>query len=156
MQLPAVSKPSGSAAGGGTAGPGEPGFELGLEGRVEFEVAGQFVKVGALHEVLLVDHQHTGHVHFRGHFRGTGGTRHIGRIQRLVQLGVQPALGFTVAGQFAEFAFDQFALALVDMAIGLGRSHQRLENALAVQLHFGRRQTINYLRLALGLSLIHI
>ena len=97
------------------------GFELGLEGRVEFEVAGQFVKVGALHEVLLVDHQHTGHVHFRGHFRGTGGTRHIGRIQRLVQLGVQPALGFTVAGQFAEFAFDQFALALVDMAIGLGQ-----------------------------------
>jgi len=37
------------------------GFQFGFQGRVEFQLAGQFVEVGALHKVFFVDQQHAGH-----------------------------------------------------------------------------------------------
>ncbi|MCY1542956.1 hypothetical protein D9M68_787370 [compost metagenome] len=49
------------------------------------------------------------------------------------------------------------ALAGIDMAIGLGRGHQGLEDRLAVQLGLGRRQAVEGLRLALRrLSLLRL
>ncbi|MNE78129.1 hypothetical protein D3C80_1745050 [compost metagenome] len=44
--------------------------------------------------------------------------------------------------QPGEFAFDQRTLALVDMTIGLGRRHQRLEDGLAVLLDLRGRQAV--------------
>ncbi|SDE89394.1 hypothetical protein SAMN05216381_0259 [Pseudomonas seleniipraecipitans] len=48
------------------------GFEFCLERRIELQLARQFFKVGALHEVFLIDHQHAGDVHLSGHFRRSG------------------------------------------------------------------------------------
>ncbi|MOA64941.1 hypothetical protein D3C78_1911580 [compost metagenome] len=55
---------------------------------------------------------------------------------------MQPVLQFLVAVQLAELALDQLTLTRVDMPIGLGSSHQGLEDGLAVLLDLRRRQAI--------------
>ena len=113
-------------------------------------MAGQFVQIGLFHEVFFVDQHHAGDIHFGSHFRGACRAGDIGRVQRLVQLGVQPALQLAVVIQFGELPLDQLSLALIHMAVGLGCCNQRLENALAVLLDLGRWQAVDGLRLALG------
>ena len=110
------------------------GFQFDFQGRVEFQLASQFVEVGALHKVFFVYQQHAGQVHLGGHFRGAGGAGDFGRVEGFVQFGLQPVLQLRVVVEFAELAFDQLALAAVDMTVGFGRSDQRLEDRLAVLL----------------------
>ncbi len=92
--------------------------------------------------MFLVHHQYAGQVHLGRHLRGAGGTGHVGRVQRLVQFGLQPLLQISI-GQLAQLRLDELTLSGIDMAVGLGRCHQRLENALAVDLDLCQRQAIN-------------
>ncbi len=122
-----------------------------LQGVVDAELPRQFVQVAALHEALFVGGEQAGQVHFRGHL-GTGRrARHLGRIQRLFQFRMQPLLHVgIVAVEAGELAFDQAALVLVQMAIGLGRADQRAQHRLAVLLDFQRRQPVQRLRFGCG------
>ncbi|MNP52007.1 hypothetical protein D3C76_1463680 [compost metagenome] len=62
---------------------------------------------------------------------------------------MQPVLQFLIVIQFGERAFDQLALTRIDMPVGLGRGHQRLENRLTVLLDLGHRQPVKGLRFGL-------
>lgn len=87
--------------------------------RCELELPRQFLEVGTLHEVFFVDHQHAGQIHLGSHFRRLRRGGDLGRIERLVQLGIQPALQLAIIGQLGDFGIDQLALAGVDMPVGL-------------------------------------
>ena len=64
-------------------------------------------------------------------------------------------LQLLIVGQFGEFTFYQLTLTVIDVAIRLGRRHQRPENRLAVLFDLRRRQSVNGLRLGLwGCALI--
>ncbi|MNE06032.1 hypothetical protein D3C80_986070 [compost metagenome] len=60
---------------------------------------------------------------------------------------MQPMLQLRVGRQLDELTLDQLAFARIDVAIGLGRRHQRLEHRLAVQFGLLRRQAVEGLRL---------
>ena len=115
-------------------------LQLRLQRVVDLQLAGEFVEVGAFHEVLFVGGEQAGEVHLGGEGGGGGGAGDLRWVERLLQFGVQPLLGLRVGVDAAEFAFDQFAFAVVDVAVGLGGGDQGLEDGLAVAFDIGRRQ----------------
>src|SRR5690606_8719781 len=125
-------------------------FELVLQALaqvfVEPELARELVEVGALHEVLLVDRHQAGQVHLRSDLRRRRRARHLGRVERLGEFGVQPLLHFAAVVRARELALDHPALALVDVAVGLRRAHQRAQDRLAVQRRLRRRKPVDGLR----------
>ena len=59
-------------------------------------------------------------------------------------------LHLAVAGQLGHLAFDHLPFALVDVAVGLGRTDDGLEDRVAMHFGLGFRQAVDGLRLRCG------
>ncbi|MCY1380639.1 hypothetical protein D9M69_684810 [compost metagenome] len=114
-----------------------------LQVRIELELVGQFVQVGALGRLLVVHQHHAGQVHLGGHARCGRRLGDFGGVQRALHLGIQPCLQLRVVGMPGDLGVDGLLLLLVNAAIRLGRGDQRAKDGQAVVLGLGAFQLVD-------------
>jgi hypothetical protein len=92
---------------------------------VKLQLPRQFVQVGALRSLLIIDQHHAGQVDLRRQRRVVGILGKIGCTQGFGDFGVEPLLQLRVVGMAADLGGNHLLFLIVDLAVRLGGSDQR-------------------------------
>ena len=123
-----------------------------LQLRVDLQLPREVIQVVAFGFLLVIDQQHTGHVHLGRHCRVFGKLGKIRRIQGLGDFGVEPLLQLWVVGMSEYFIRDQLLLFFFDLAVGLRGRDQCTQDRVAVGFGFGAVELVDGLECRLWLG----